>query len=208
MNVGPRGSLTLIISLLAVPAFLPAQRSGSALPAERVFQAIGLQPGSTACEVGAGNGDLSIAAARAVGSTGRVYSSELGEAHLKTLREKAAASGLGNITVVAGDVTKTNFPDSACDAVFLRDVYHHFTDPAAIDAAILAAVKPGGRVAVVDFTPPGKEAARPEDRAKDGMHGVSAESVSREMEEAGFEVVSSEQPAQRWFMVVLAKPAR
>ena len=187
---------------------LPAQRAGNALRTDRIFEAIALHPGATVCEIGAGRGDLSIEAASAVGPAGRVFASELGEEHLKTLRDRIAQSGKENITVVTGDSTKTNFPDGGCDALFLRDVYHHFTSPSAMDAAIFAAIKPGGRAAIVDFTPPGKEAPRPEDRAKDGMHGVTSETVSLEMKEAGFDVVASKDSSQRWFMVVFTKPAR
>ena len=76
-----------------------------------------------------------------------------------------------------------------------------------MNASLSAALKPGGRVAIVDFsTPPGREAERPADRGRDGMHGVTAESVSRELKEAGFEAVSSDEPSKGWFMVVVAKP--
>jgi len=61
-------------------------------------------------------------------------------------------------------------------------------------------------VAVVDFTPPGKEAGTPADRGKDGMHGISADSLSRELKEAGLEPVASELGSERWFMVVVSKP--
>ena len=205
MNAVLRVTVSGLLAFLAsLP--VPAQRAGSALPADRIFEAIGLHQGGAVCEIGAGNGDLSIRAASVVGSTGHVFASELGEEHLKTLRGRVAASGKENITVVAGDSTKTNFPDSGCDALFLRDVYHHFTNPSAMDAAIFGAVRPGGHVAIIDFTPPGNEASSPADRAKDGMHGVTPETVSREMEEAGFDVVSSNVPSQRWFMVVFTKP--
>ncbi|CAN5827669.1 hypothetical protein BH18ACI5_BH18ACI5_10960 [soil metagenome] len=118
-----------------------------------------------------------------------------------------AASGLSQITVVAGDAVRTNLPDGACDALFLRNVYHHFADPVAMDASIIAAVRPGGRVAVVDFTPPDKEAPKPADRGTDGMHGVRPDTVAREMKAAGFDLVSSEL-AQRALIVVFTKPSR
>jgi hypothetical protein len=75
-----------------------------------------------------------------------------------------------------------------------------------MNVSIAAALKPGGRVAIIDFTPPAKEAECPADRGKDGMHGVSAESVSREMKDAGFEPVASAVGAERWFMIVVSKP--
>ena len=178
---------------LVVTAALVAQQSGSTIPTDRIFEALALREGQTLCEMGAG-------------CTGRVYTSELGDDRIKTLRGRVASSGLSQISVVAGDPVKTNFPDGVCDVLFMRNVYHHFADPAAINTSIAAALKPGGRLAVVDFAPPDKEAERPGDRSKDGMHGVSAETVSRELHAAGFEPVSSEAGAQRWFMVVVVKP--
>jgi ubiquinone/menaquinone biosynthesis C-methylase UbiE len=156
--------------------------------------------------MGAGDGELTIAAARTVGATGRVYASELGDERVKGLRDKVAQSNLEQITVVAGDARRTNFPDGACDAVFMRNVYHHFADPPAMNASIAAALKPGGILAVVDFTPPpGGEATCPADRGKDGMHGVTLEALSRELKEAGFELISSN-ARQRSIMVVVSKP--
>jgi tRNA A58 N-methylase Trm61 len=192
--------ITLLVTVAAV-----AQQSGSTISTERIFEALGVREGITVCEIGAGDGELTIAAARIVGSTGRVYTSELGEERLKTLQDRVASSSLPQVTAVAGAPVKTNFPDASCDALFMRNVYHHFADPAAMNVSIAAALKPGGRVAIVDFTPPDKEASRPSDRARDGMHGVSPESVSRELKEAGFAPVSSEEGRQRWFMVVVSR---
>ena len=149
---------------------------------------------------------MSIEAARLVGAGGRIYSSELGEARVKTLGDKIAASGLPQVTVVAGDAAKTNFPDAGCDALFMKDVYHHFADPAAMNASITAALKPGGRLGIVDFTPPpGSEARLPADRDNDGMHGITPETLSKELLAAGFAPVSNESSG-RWFLTVVMKP--
>ncbi len=200
------------LSLLAIAFWVPiaasAQRSSASLTPEKLLEAIDVHQGGTVCEIGAGDGGMSIPMARIVGPNGRVYASELGDARMKKLRDKVASSGVANITVVAGDPAKTNFPDGGCDGIFLRDVYHHLTEPASMNLSISTALKPGGRLAVIDFAPPGKEAPRPAGRAGDGMHGVSPETVSREVEAAGFEPVSLELPAPRWFMVVLSKPKR
>jgi hypothetical protein len=89
----------------------------------------------------------------------------------------------------------------------MRDVYHHFTDPASMNASILLSLKPGARVAIVDFTPPGDEAACPADRSRDGMHGVSAETIVRELRTAGFELAEVSAKGVRWFLVVASKGA-
>lgn len=206
LQLRSRRAFVLLVTLLIPTAIVAMQRSQSgSVATEKIFEALAIREGQTVCEVGAGDGELSIAAAKVVGPNGRVYTSELAD-RLKALREKVAASGLGHITVVEGEATRTQFPDAACDALFMRNVYHHFADPAAMNTSIAASVKPGGRVAVVDFTPSGKEAETPTDRGKDGMHGISAESLSRELKDAGLEPVSSQLGDQRWFMVVVAKP--
>jgi ubiquinone/menaquinone biosynthesis C-methylase UbiE len=196
------------VACLLVTLFVPiaaAAQPWTSYPSEKVFEAIGVREGATVCEIGAGDGAQTIAAARIVGPTGRVYTSELGEKRLAALRTAVGATGLTHITVVTGDADKTNFPDAACDALFMRDVYHHFSSPARINPTIFTALKPGARVAIVDFIPPGEEACVPAERASDGKHGVYPDTVVAEMKTAGFEVVSTDK-GQRWFMVVVAKP--
>lgn len=201
-----RATLALSLVTLLIPDAVSAQGPGSTIPTEKIFDALGLSEGVTVCEMGAGDGELSIAAARRVGVEGRVYTSELGDSRVRSLEAKVVDAALPQITVVPGDPVKTNFPDGRCDVLFMRNVYHHFEDPARMDRSIAAALKPGGRVAIVDFTPPGDEASRPADRDNDGMHGVSPASVQREMKDAGFDVLRSESGEGRWFMVVLSKP--
>jgi precorrin-6B methylase 2 len=199
----PHAPALLLVTLL-VPTSASAQQGGS-ITATQIFDAIGVREGATVCEIGAGDGELSIAAAKVVGPEGRIYTSELGDGRVKSLQERVANSKLPQITVTAGDAAKTNFPDEACDALFMRNVYHHFAEPAAMNASIAAALKPGARLAIVDFTPPGKEAECPADRGKDGMHGITPDSLAREMKDAGFEPISSATGTQRWFMVVVGK---
>lgn len=198
----------VIVALLFSPGPLTLWADPQpSLTTERIFESIQLSEGGTVCEIGAGDGASTIAAAKAVGPAGRVYSNELGDTKVNKLRGAVERSGFTQITVVAADVTETNFPDGVCDALFMKDVYHHFTDPVSMNRAIMAALKPGGRAAIVDFTPPpGNEARLPTDRAKDGMHGITPESMVRELKDGGFEIVESESPGQRWFMVVVARP--
>ncbi len=191
------------VTLLVTAAVLAQQ----AVETKWIFEAIGVKEGATICEIGAGDGELTIDAAKIVGASGRIYSSELGEERVKTLRRKVADSGLQQITVVDGSVDRTNFPDATCDGVFMRNVYHHFADPPTMNASILTALKPGGRLAIVDFSPPKEEAPTPAERGKDGMHGVKAETVAKEGAGAGFESVSTKPGNNRWFLVVMQKPA-
>ena len=200
-----RRTFALLFIPLLAPAAASPRQDGPALTPDKIFAAIGVREGITVCEVGAGDGKMTLAVARLVGPAGRVYSSELGDQRVTSLKEKVADSGLAQISVVSGDVTATNFPDAACDALFMSDVYHHFSDPAAMNASMANALKPGGRAAIADFMPPDKEAPVPADRDNDGMHGVLPDTVAREMKDAGLELVASES-GWRWFLSVFSKP--
>lgn len=207
MRFSTRVLVTLFVIAAVPAAVLVAQRCNAGTVAtEKIFEAIGIKEGMTICEMGAGDGELTLAAARAAGTGGHVYTSELGEDRIKALAEKVKGSGLAQVTVVPGDPLKTNFPEGVCDALFMRNVYHHFADPASMNKSILTSVKPGARVAVVDFGPPDKEAPTPAERGKDGIHGVKQETLIRELKDAGFEPVSAEAAEQRWFMVVVQRP--
>lgn len=193
--------------LLGVGAAANAQRGGG-IETTAIFAALELKEGQTVGEIGAGSGSLSLDAARLVGAQGRVLTSELGDERVAALQKAVTGSGLTQITVISGDPNQTNFPDNCCDAIFMRNVYHHFADPAAMDASIAKGLKPGGRIAVIDFVPNRNrpEAAKPADRARDESHGVSATSVARELREAGLEVVRTQAGTESWFMVVAQKP--
>lgn len=199
-----------VLITACVPAGLAAQSSSGPPSSAQIFEALGITEGVTACEIGAGDGELTIAAAREVGPAGLVYSSELGDRRIEELRTAVARSGLAQITVVPDDDAATSFPEEAfpeeaCDALFMRDVYHRFTSPGAINPSIFVSLKPGALAAVIDFRPPNAEGSSAADRRRDGTHGMTPETVIREMREAGFETVSTD-GSGRWFMVVVSKP--
>lgn len=172
---------------------------------EWLIESLQLTEGSVVADIGAGEGDQTLAIARHVGPTGQVYSTELGEESLQELREVIEGSGVENVTVLEGSQTETNLPEGAFDGIYLRRVYHHIGDPPSMNASILESLKPGGRLAIIDFEPRGEE-AEPGERASGGQHGVTPETVTEELESAGFELITPAEEGGRYFYMVFQKP--
>jgi len=110
-----------------------------------------IQPGDTAADIGAGSGWLSIEIARLVGETGQVFATELSPQRRGDIQEAVAAAGLDNVTVVEAGERETNLAPACCDAIFMRRVYHHVGDTAALNASIRDSLKPGGRFVVIEI---------------------------------------------------------
>src|SRR5262245_6595653 len=102
--------------------------SGPEMP--RLRQIMLLKPGITVADVGAGKGQLTRALAGTVGPGGHVFSTEIDPDRLKALRAMLAEANLGNVTVVEAKSSDSGLPAGCCDAIVLRRVYHHLTDPA------------------------------------------------------------------------------
>ncbi|HEY8549640.1 MAG TPA: methyltransferase domain-containing protein [Vicinamibacterales bacterium] len=203
-SAGISAACALVLALAAT-----ASAQNDAADAKLLIERLGIRQGTTVAEIGAGDGALTLAIARHVGPSGRVLTTELGESALARLRAAVEQANAANVTVVEARADAVNLPDACCDAIFMRSVYHHFADPAAVNRTLLAALRPGGRLAVLDFAPPGEESSDPSQRDENSTHGVTAETVEAELRAAGFETVSSEARSghRRGFIVVVRKPS-
>lgn len=152
--------------------------------AERLGALLDWHAGIVVADIGAGNGKMTLAAARLVGPSGKVYSTEIDAqalAHLKELAQKQ-----GNIVAIQAGETDTNLPPGCCDSIFIRLVYHHLTKPAEIDASLFRSLKPGGRLAVIDEDPVDGSSI-PDGVARNrGGHGIPQKVLISELLTAGF----------------------
>ncbi len=176
---------------------------------KRLVPILDLREGLTVADIGAGGGELTVRLAKQVGPEGRVYATEIESSRIDRIRRRAEEDGLKNVTVLDAHATRTNLPDGCCDAIVIRNVYHHFDDPAAMNKSLYASLKPGGRLAIIDFSPSrGRTtAATPVNRDQDSSHGVDADTVSKELVDAGFEPQAIERGVDRSFIAVFRKPS-
>ena len=184
----------LVAALFAAPAYaqdddyarqVAQERRQAEFEAPQLAEVLGLKPGMTVADIGTGGGAMAMVLARLVGS-GRVYATDITQRSLTTAREYAKKEGLTNIAVIEGGAASTNLPNECCEALFLRNVYHHVNEPAAFNKSLYATAKPGARVAIID-APPGNGSELPSGvPANRGGHGVPATVVIDELTVAGF----------------------
>jgi precorrin-6B methylase 2 len=189
-----------VLAAVAATTFLLAQRSRRA-EVSRLAEVLSLREGTTVADIGAGTGWLTVEVARRVGQSGRVYSTEISVEQLMGIRQAAAEARLSNLIVLEAGEQATGLPSECCDAIFLRRVYHHLTAPSAILASIHDALKPGGRLVIVDFRPDGLVGTLT-------RMGVDQADVIRAATSSGFKVISTDDwPGWDHYVVVFEKPS-
>jgi predicted methyltransferase len=205
-----RQRVLLVVGLASMAAFAaPANAQDEfASDAARLVTALKLETGQTVADIGAGRGQLTVALAREVGPSGRVYATELNSDRLRDIRQAADSARLENVSVIEAHATRTNLPAQCCDGLVLRRVYHHFDNPHLMNASLRQSLKPGGLLAVIDFEPDSAESADPGNRDTGDQHGVTSATVVRELSQAGLELVAVEEGARSGrYMVVVRRPS-
>ncbi len=201
--------------LILASAFL-ATAACAESEADRLAALLGLAPGMRVADVGAGEGEYALDFAARVGAAGRVFATELEAEQRDEIRAAAAEAGLANVEVIEAEVEATGLPTACCDAILLRHVYHHLTEPAAIGRDLLRALEPGARLVIVDFPPtwylrPFTPEGVGEERSR---HGIEPEAALAELLALGFEKVEVVDPFhESWlgpdsYAVVVRRPER
>jgi predicted methyltransferase len=166
------------------PRQVAQERKEAELEAPKLADVLGLRPGMTVADVGAGFGPMTVVLAKSLPS-GHVFATDVGARQLQVIREYVKREGLANATVIESANESTNLPASCCDAAFLRLVYHHVGAVDPFNRSLVAALKPGGRLAIIDsvaVTGSKLPAGVPANR---GGHGVPIDVVIEEIKAAG-----------------------
>jgi ubiquinone/menaquinone biosynthesis C-methylase UbiE len=163
------------------PAVFDSAGREKRLQIDRVMKLLGIGPGKSVADIGAGGGWFTVRAARKVGQSGVVYAEEINPAAVKFIEERAAKEKLGNVKTVLGTADDPKLPEASVDAVLMLKMYHEIARPLAVMQRVKMALRPGAKVGVIDRNGNGSG----ED------HGVPSETVIKEMSEAGFGLVNS-----------------
>ena len=123
-----------------------------AMKIDEVVAALEVRPGAIVADVGAGSGLVSGPLAIATGPKGVLYAVDIDKGLLAHITERAAAQTITNIKTVLGEFTDPKLPEKV-DLAFMNDVLHHIADRATYLRNLASYLKPGGRIAIVDFIP-------------------------------------------------------
>jgi SAM-dependent methyltransferase len=116
-----------------------------------VVKALGLKAGQSVADIGAGTGYYTRRLAKVVGEKGTVFAVDIQPEMLQLLTNKMAEAKIGNVKPILGTTMDPNLQPGSVDLILMVDVYHEFDFPYEMVAAMCPALKPGGRIAFVEF---------------------------------------------------------
>jgi len=152
-----------------------------------IIAALEIRPGMSVADVGAGTGVFTLLFSRKVGGSGTAIAQDVSSEFLRGIEARARQEKLANVRTVLGSERDAKLPAASVDLVFVCDTYHHFEYPQAMLASLHAALKPGGRLAVIDYEKaPGRSSAWVMGHVRAGR-----ETVIAEIEAAGFRLHKS-----------------
>ncbi len=145
------------------------------LQVERVMNILGIKPGVTVADIGAGSGWFTVRAARRTGNA-RVYAVDINPEFLQHIRERARREGFHNIETILDNDHDPLLPTESVDSVLLLKTYHEIAQPVLFLKNLRKALKPGARVGIIDRNGKGDD------------HGVDAAVVVDEARQAGYKL--------------------
>jgi ubiquinone/menaquinone biosynthesis C-methylase UbiE len=164
---------------------------------DRVIAALNLKRGQSVADIGAGTGYFSVRLAKS-DATPKVYAVDIEPQMVSYLRDRAAKEGLANVAAVQAAADTPNLPEPV-DLVLIVDTYHHIGDREMYFRKLAKSLKPGGRVAIIDFKPDSPEGPPKEFR-------FAPEKFKSEMGKAGYKLAAQHDflPRQQFLIFEVA----
>ena len=184
-----------VASGLADPARDEKQKPGE------LIRAMGLQPGMTVADIGTGIGYMLPFLSRRVGGEGKVIAEDIFDDFLASAKQRVESLKLANVAFVKGTETDPNLPANSVDIALALDVYHHFDYPEKMLAAIHKALKPEGKLVIVEYYK--RQAAMPGGRALTHIR-LDMPDVIKEIEANHFHLIAEKEhvPDSQYLLVL------
>ena len=166
---------------------------------EQVMMALGIADGSAVGDLGAAGGWFTVRLARFVGPNGLVYAEDVQPEMIKAIDRRVKREGLPNVRTVLGDTEDPHLPAKRLDAILIVETYHEMEDPVTLLRNAAAALKPQGRIGIIDYR---KDGLGPGPRLEDR---VDPETIVRDAKAAGLRLISRENFLQFQFFLIFGK---
>lgn len=147
------------------------------LQINRVMDILGITPGKTVADIGAGSGWFTVRAARRVGETGTVYAVDINPEAIRYVSDRAQKEKLRNVKTILGKADDPLLPAGAIDSVLLLKTYHEVAEPVALMRHLRASLRGGAKIGIIDRNGNGEN------------HGVGRDVVIHEATEADYKLV-------------------
>ncbi|HJU42072.1 MAG TPA: class I SAM-dependent methyltransferase [Vicinamibacterales bacterium] len=206
------GAIVLLAAIAAAQPERDAARDKNEKVAD-VLAALEVSSASRIADVGAGDGFYSVRIARAMPASGRVMAVDVTEDVLARLRQRLEREQVTNVDITLGAFASPKLSDETYDAALIYNAYHEMTEYAPMLKGIFAALKPGGRLVMIE---PIHDQKRKEDRAAQTKeHEISDDLTAEELQAAGFRIARKDSAFRpftdprgtgAWWLVVAVKP--
>jgi cyclopropane fatty-acyl-phospholipid synthase-like methyltransferase len=148
------------------------------LQINRVMDILGINPGKTVADIGAGSGWFTVRAAKRVADNGLVYAVDINPESTRYIGERAQKEHLQNIKTILSQPDNPLLPPDSIDSVLMLKTYHEIAHPVTLLKNLRAALHPGAKVGVIDRNGNGEN------------HGLDKDVVIREAKEAGYSLLN------------------
>ncbi len=171
-----------------------------------VMDALGVREGGVVADIGASTGYFTFHLAERVGRKGRVYGVDISRSDVERMQELARKHHYSQVVPVLGDADDPKLPTGELDAILVVNSYHEFRQHEAMLQAMHRALKPGGRLGIID-----REGEARQDRSSyHSEHRIPLQLVRQEAERAGFRYQRRERGfttdrGRKWWFLIFEK---
>ena len=164
----------------------------------RALEIMKVSAGMTVADIGAGSGYFTERLARLVGPEGRVYASDIQKGMLALIEQRIVRQRLTNVTLILGEPANPRLPETALDLALMVDVYHELSDPQTVLAHIRRALKPAGRLVLIEYK--GEDPSIP----IIPLHKMTVAQAKLEVEHEGFVLATADSSLPRQHVLIFS----